>query len=249
VTSEEPQDPEEESQAESSAAEPAAPTQAEQDKATRKRMLIGIVGTILVLVVVFWFIFTFIIDPEVVVDAILSLDLWQLGVLTLMAVVAYVLLGFSFRNTLSNLGIKDATLGMLASPEVKGSIPGPMDTAFRFRLAVAYDYSVEEAALSAATLKALDWIARLLMIPIAIGILLVSARASRDSSGWRSSACSSASWVSRFSLASSVALASPSGSAESRNRASTGWLPASVVKRRQTSNSASSVSARWAIRS
>jgi hypothetical protein len=75
---------------------------------------------------------------------------------------------------LGNLGLKDATLGMLASLAVKGSIPGPMDTAFRFRLAVAYDYSVEEASLSAATLKALDWIARLLMIPIAIGILLVS---------------------------------------------------------------------------
>ena len=63
---------------------------------------------------------------------------------------------------------------MLASLAVKGSIPGPMDTAFRFRLAVAYDYSVEESTLSAATLKALDWIARLLMIPIAIGILLLS---------------------------------------------------------------------------
>lgn len=72
------------------------------------------------------------------VDAILNLDLWQLGVLALMAVVAHVLLGFAFRNTLSNLGIKDATLGMLASLAVKGSIPGPMDTVFRFRLAVAY---------------------------------------------------------------------------------------------------------------
>jgi hypothetical protein len=49
-----------------------------------------------------------------------------------------------------------------------------MDTAFRFRLAIAYDYSVEDSTLSAAMLKALDWIARLLMIPIAIGILLVS---------------------------------------------------------------------------
>jgi uncharacterized membrane protein YbhN (UPF0104 family) len=144
------------------------------DKASRKRMLIGIGGTFLVLVVVFWFIFTFVIDPEIVVDAFLSLELWQLGVLGLMAAVTYVFLGFTLKNTLNGLGIKDATLGMLASLAVKGSIPGPMDTAFRFRLAVAYDYSVEESTLSAATLKALDWITRLLMIPIAIGILLIS---------------------------------------------------------------------------
>ena len=155
---------------------PASPEaeQAAQDRATRKRMLIGIGGTILVLVVVFWFIFTFVIDPQVVVDAFLSLTLWQLAVLGLMSAATYVLLGLGFRNTLPNLGLKDATLGMLASLAVKGSIPGPMDTAFRFRLAVAYDYSVEESSLSAATLKALDWIARLLMIPIAIGILLLS---------------------------------------------------------------------------
>jgi uncharacterized membrane protein YbhN (UPF0104 family) len=151
-----------------------AETQEAADRSARKRMLIGIGGTILVLVVVFWFIFTFVIDPQVVVDAFLSLDLWQLAVLGLMSAATYVLLGLGFKNTLGNLGLKDATLGMLASLAVKGSIPGPMDTAFRFRLAVAYDYSVEESSLSAATLKALDWIARLLMIPIAIGILLVS---------------------------------------------------------------------------
>lgn len=149
-------------------------TQAALDSASRKRMLIGIGGTFLVLVVVFWFIFTFVIDPQIVVDAFLSLELWQLGVLTLMATATFVLLGFSLRNTLAGLSLKDATLGMLASVAVKGSIPGPMDTAFRFRLAIAYDYSVEDSTLSAATLKALDWITRLLMIPIAIGILLIS---------------------------------------------------------------------------
>jgi uncharacterized membrane protein YbhN (UPF0104 family) len=156
--------------------EPATGTETREaaDRSARKRMLIGIGGTILVLVVVFWFIFTFVIDPQAVVDAFLSLTLWQLAVLGLMSVATYVLLGLGFKNTLGNLGLKDATLGMLASLAVKGSIPGPMDTAFRFRLAVAYDYSVEESSLSAATLKALDWIARLLMIPIAIGILLVS---------------------------------------------------------------------------
>jgi uncharacterized membrane protein YbhN (UPF0104 family) len=156
------------------------PTEADEaaqkalDKSSRKRMLIGIGGTILVLVVVFWFIFTFVIDPQVVVDAFLSLTLWQLLALGLMSIATYVILGLTFKSTLGNLGIKDATLGMLASLAVKGSIPGPMDTAFRFRLAVAYDYSAEESTLSAATLKALDWIARLLMIPIAIGILLLS---------------------------------------------------------------------------
>jgi uncharacterized membrane protein YbhN (UPF0104 family) len=160
--------------AEESASIPDEAAQEALDKASRKRMLIGIGGTLLVLVVVFWFIFTFIIDPEVVVDAFLSLELWELGVLALMAAAAYVFLGFTLKNTLRGLGIKDATLGMLASLAVKGSIPGPMDTAFRFRLAVAYDYSVEESTLSAATLKALDWIARLLMIPIAIGILVAS---------------------------------------------------------------------------
>jgi uncharacterized membrane protein YbhN (UPF0104 family) len=157
-----------ESQGGDSASEEAA------QKASRKKMLIGIVGTFVVLIVVFWFIFTFVIDPQVVVDAFLSLEIWQLGVLGLMAAATYVLLGFSFKNTLGDLGIKDATLGMIASLAVKGSIPGPMDTAFRFRLAVAYEYSIEESTLSAATLKALDWIARLLMIPIAIGILMVS---------------------------------------------------------------------------
>jgi uncharacterized membrane protein YbhN (UPF0104 family) len=137
-------------------------------------MLIGLGGTLVVLVVVFWFIFTFIIDPEIVVDAFLSLDLVQLAVLALMSAATYVLIGITLRNSLDGLSVKDATLGMLASLAVKGSIPGPMDTAFRFRLAIAYDYSVEDSTLSAAMLKALDWIARLLMIPIAIGILLVS---------------------------------------------------------------------------
>jgi hypothetical protein len=150
------------------------PTPEEVAKASRRRMLIGLGGTVLVLVVVFWFIFTFIIDPQVVIDAFLSLSVVELGILALMSVGAYVLLGFTLRSTLGGLSIKDATLGMLASLAVKGSIPGPMDTAFRFRLAVAYDYSVEESSLSAAMLKALDWIARLLMIPIAIGILLLS---------------------------------------------------------------------------
>jgi uncharacterized membrane protein YbhN (UPF0104 family) len=146
----------------------------EAAKSSRRRMLIGLGGTLLVLVVVFWFIFTFIIDPEIVVDAFLSLDLVQLAVLALMSAAAYVLIGITLRNSLDGLSVKDATLGMLASLAVKGSIPGPMDTAFRFRLAIAYDYSVEDSTLSAAMLKALDWIARLLMIPIAIGILLVS---------------------------------------------------------------------------
>jgi uncharacterized membrane protein YbhN (UPF0104 family) len=143
-------------------------------KASRKRMLIGIVGTFAVLIVVFWFIFTFVIDPQIVVDAFASLEIWQLGALGLISIAAYVFLGLTLKNTLRGLSIKDSTLGMLASLAVKGSIPGPMDTAFRFRLAVAYDYTIEESTLSAATLKALDWIARLLMIPIAIGILLVS---------------------------------------------------------------------------
>jgi uncharacterized membrane protein YbhN (UPF0104 family) len=156
------------------AAVPDEATQQALDKASRKRMLIGIGGTFLVLIVVFWFIFTFVIDPQIVVDAFLSLEVWQLGVLALMAAVVFVFLGFTFKTTLAGLGLKDATLGMVASVAVKGSIPGPMDTAFRFRLAVAYDYSVEESTLSAATLKALDWITRLLMIPIAIGILMVS---------------------------------------------------------------------------
>jgi uncharacterized membrane protein YbhN (UPF0104 family) len=146
----------------------------EAAKSSRRRMLIGLGGTLLVLVVVFWFIFTFIIDPEVVVEAFLSLDLFQLAVLALMSAATYVLIGITLRNSLDGLSVKDATLGMLASLAVKGSIPGPMDTAFRFRLAIAYDYSVEDSTLSAAMLKALDWIARLLMIPIAIGILLVS---------------------------------------------------------------------------
>ena len=156
--------------------EPTPPPQTpeEQAGATRKRMIIGLGGTLLVLLVVFWFIFSFIIDPEIVVDAFLSLSLTQLGILALMAAGTYVLLGVTLRSTLRDLGFKDATLGMLASLAVKGSIPGPMDTAFRFRLAMAYDYSVEESSLSAAMLKALDWIARLLMIPIAIGILLVT---------------------------------------------------------------------------
>ena len=112
MTSGEPQDPEEESQAGSSAAVPPAPTQEEQDEATQERMLIGIGGTILVLVVVFWFIFSFIIDPEVVVDAILSLDPWQLGVPALMALAAYVFLGITSKTTLRNLSVKDATPGM-----------------------------------------------------------------------------------------------------------------------------------------
>lgn len=153
---------------------PDAPSAEEQARATRKRVIIGLGGTLLVLLVVFWFIFSFLIDPEIVVDAFLSLSVFQLGVLALMSVAAYVLLGLSLRSTLRDLNIKDATLGMLASLAVKGSIPGPMDTAFRFRLAMAYDYSIEESSLSAAMLKALDWIARLLMIPIAIGILLLS---------------------------------------------------------------------------
>ena len=152
----------------------ATPTPEEEAKATRRRVIIGLGGTILVLVVVFWFIFTFLIDPEIVIDAFLSLSVAQLAVLALMSVGAYFLLGITLRTTLRDLGFKDATLGMLASLAVKGSIPGPMDTAFRFRLAVAYDYSIEESSLSAAMLKALDWIARLLMIPIAIGILLLS---------------------------------------------------------------------------
>lgn len=153
---------------------PSAPTPEEEAKATRRRVIIGLGGTILVLAVVFWFIFTFIIDPEIVVDAFLSLSLLQLGALAVMAAGTYFLLGITLKTTLSGLGFKDATLGMLASLAVKGSIPGPMDTAFRFRLAVAYDYSIEESSLSAAMLKALDWITRLLMIPIAIGILLLS---------------------------------------------------------------------------
>ena len=61
-------------------------------------MLIGIGGTILVLVVVFWFIFTFVIDPQVVVDAFLSLALWQLGVLGLMSAATYVLLGLTLQE-------------------------------------------------------------------------------------------------------------------------------------------------------
>ena len=153
---------------------PGRPSADEQARATRKRVIIGLGGTILVLLVVFWFIFSFLIDPEIVVDAFLSLSVFELVVLALMSVAAYVLLGLSLRSTLRDLSIKDATLGMLASLAVKGSIPGPMDTAFRFRLAMAYDYSIEESSLSAAMLKALDWIARLLMIPIAIGILLLS---------------------------------------------------------------------------
>jgi uncharacterized membrane protein YbhN (UPF0104 family) len=153
---------------------PVEPDEPGMDRGARKRMLIGIGGTLLVLIVVFWFIFTFVIDPEVVVDAFLSLELWQLGVLGLMSVATFVLLGFTLKTTLRGLSMKDATLGMIASVAVKGSIPGPMDTAFRFRLAIAYDYSVEESTLSAASLKALDWIARLLMIPIAIGILMAS---------------------------------------------------------------------------
>lgn len=143
-------------------------------RSAQRRMLIGLGGTLLVLVVVFWFIFTFVIDPEIVVDAFLSLDLLELAVLALLSAVTYGLIGITLKNTLGGLSVKDATLGMLASLAVKGSIPGPMDTAFRFRLAVAYDYSVEESTLSAAMLKALDWITRLLMIPIAIGILLIS---------------------------------------------------------------------------
>ena len=140
------------------------------NKKARRRMLIGVGGTFILLVVVFWFIFTFLVDPQIVIDAFLSLALWQLGMLALMAAVTYVFLGFTFKGTLRGLGLKDATLGMLASLAVKSSIPGPMDTAYRFRLAVAYDYSIEESTLSAATLKAFDWIARLLMIPIAIGM-------------------------------------------------------------------------------
>ena len=150
------------------------PSAEEVAKASRRRMIIGLGGTILVLLVVFWFIFTFIVDPQVVIDAFLSLSPLELAILALMSVGVYVLLGLTLRSTLGGLSIKDATLGMLASLAVKGSIPGPMDTAFRFRLAVAYHYSVEESSLSAAMLKALDWIARLLMIPIAIGILLLS---------------------------------------------------------------------------
>lgn len=150
------------------------PNAEEVAKSSRRRMIIGLGGTLLVLLVVFWFIFTFIVDPQVVIDAFLSLGPLQLAILALMSVGAYLLLGLTLRSTLGGLSVKDAMLGMLASLAVKGSIPGPMDTAFRFRLAVAYHYSVEESSLSAAMLKALDWIARLLMIPIAIGILLLS---------------------------------------------------------------------------
>ena len=137
-------------------------------------MLIGIGGTIVVLLVVFLVILPQFIDYELVVDSFLSLELWQLGLLLLMAVVTYVLQGITLKSTLKDLGVIDSTLAMQASLAVKGSIPGPMDTAFRFRLALAYKYSVEEATLSAATLKGLDWLARLLMVPTAIAILLVS---------------------------------------------------------------------------
>lgn len=150
-----------------------APRQA-QDGASRRRMLIGVGGTVLVLLVVFWFLFTYVVDLQLVIDAVRSLTWWQIGILALMAGVTYVFQGLTLRNSLSGTRLRDATLAMQASLAVKGTIPGPMDSAFRFRLALAYGYSIEESTLSAATLKALDWLARLLMIPIAIGILLLS---------------------------------------------------------------------------
>ena len=64
----------------------------------------------------------------------LSLSLVQLGILAVMAAATYVLVGVTLKSTLSALGLKNATLGMLASLAVKGSIPGPRDTALRFRL-------------------------------------------------------------------------------------------------------------------
>ena len=90
---------------------PSAATPEEEAKATRRRVIIGLGGTILVLAVVFWFIFSFIIDPEIVVDAFLSLSLLQLGVLAVMAAGTYVLLGITLKTTLGGLGFKDATLG------------------------------------------------------------------------------------------------------------------------------------------
>ena len=77
---------------------PEAPTPAEQAKAARRRVIIGLGGTILILVVVFWFIFSFIIDPEIVVDAFLSLSLVELVVLAVMAAGTYFLLGITLKS-------------------------------------------------------------------------------------------------------------------------------------------------------
>jgi len=155
-------------------AAPDAAVQKALDKASRKRMLIGVGGTIIVLLIIFVVILPQFIDYEAVIDAFLSMELWQHGVLLVMMAVTWVVLGFQFRTTLPGLDIVSGTLAMIASLGVKGSIPGPMDTAFRFRLAVAYKYSVEESTLSAATIKALDWVARLLMPSIAVAILITS---------------------------------------------------------------------------
>ena len=96
----------------------AAPDQGAREapeRSSSRRMLVGVGATVLVLLVVFWFIFSYVVDPEVVIEAIRSLLWWQVIVLAAMAIGTYVLQGVTFRNMLKGVGIWDGTLAMQGS--------------------------------------------------------------------------------------------------------------------------------------
>jgi uncharacterized membrane protein YbhN (UPF0104 family) len=143
-------------------------------KSSKGRVWIGLLLTVGIFIVTFGIILPQFIDYGQVVDAFLRLQMWQFGILGILAVTTYVLQGLVLQSTMPGLAIGEATLGMLASLAVKGTIPGPMDLAVRFRLMVAYGHGSEPSALSAAMFKSLELLTRVLMPPIAAAILLVT---------------------------------------------------------------------------
>jgi uncharacterized membrane protein YbhN (UPF0104 family) len=143
-------------------------------KTSRARLWIGLLLTVGIFVITFGVVLPQFIDYGQVVDAFLRLQMWQFGILGILAVTTYVLQGLVLQSTMPGLSIGQATLGMLASLAVKGTIPGPVDLAVRFRLMVAYGYGVGPSTLSAAMFKSLELLTRFLMPPIAAAILLLT---------------------------------------------------------------------------
>lgn len=153
------------------------------DDRSRRRMMIGVIATVILLIVIFGVVLPQIIDYDLVADAFRSMEASQHAVLFLLMVVTWAVLGYQFAMSLPGLGTVRATLWMIGSLAIKGTIPGPMDAAFRFRIASAYHHPIEASAISAASLKGYDWIARMLM-PLFAVVILVGAGQQFSGLGW-----------------------------------------------------------------
>lgn len=149
-------------------------------KSDRRKTLIQLAVAVVFVVVLFGFILPSFIDYKAVLDAMRSLEAWQLAVLLALALIRLPIESSLYTSTIPGLGFADGLRSYLASNTVADLAPPPADLAIRFGMYKTLGISTEAAGVGIIASGFFSIGARLVLPVIALVVVIATGPADEE---------------------------------------------------------------------